>query len=261
MRFRLFVKFLFLLSPLSLALGQEFPMASDFGISGLTVNEKNVENFCDIYSQFYLDSSKNSFFEENCSSGKSSISFTSLLDTSVMISFDFSYRTEISFYLERLGQRCSEAYPNDSTYGTPGTHQFSEVLYFEMMRLQKIGIIENDSSFLDAELKKTIASAISSKLKCPDDIDWAYGGIGPGCCSLVESPSAISLRPKAVRNFKAVKISQGRFHIDGVLNGAEFFLFDLNGKLLKREVFRGLAIEVPMFPAILEIDGKAFFLK
>ncbi len=261
MRFRLFVKFLFLLSPLSLALGQEFPMASDFGISGLTVNEKNIEVFCDIYSRFYVDSSQTNFFEESCSSGKSSISFRSLLDTSVMISFDFSYQTEISFYLERVSQRCSETYPNDSTYGTPGTHQFSEVLYFEMMRLREIGIIENDSSFLDAELKKTIASAISSKLKCPDDIDWAYGGIGPGCCSLVESPSAIFPRSNASRNYKAVKIFQGRFHIDGVLNGAEYRLFDLNGKLLKREIYRGSAIEAPMFPVILNVGGKVVLLK
>lgn len=261
MRFRLFVKSLFLLSPLSLALGQEFPMASDFGISGLTVNEENIENFCDVYSRFYVDSSKNSFFEEYCSSGKSSISFISLLDTSVMISFDFSYQTEISFYLERVNQRCSETYPNDSTYGTPGTHQFSEVLYFETMRLRKIGIIENDSSFLDAELKKTIASAISSDLKCPDDIDWAYGGIGPGCCSLVESPSAVFSRLNASRNFKTTKISGNRFRIAGVPNGSEYRLFDLNGKLLRREVYRGSAIEIPMFPVILDIGGKALLLE
>lgn len=261
MRFRLFVKSLFLLSPLSLALGQEFPMASDFGISGLTVNEENIENFCDVYSRFYVDSSKNSFFEEYCSSGKSSISFISLLDTSVMISFDFSYQTEISFYLERVNQRCSETYPNDSTYGTPGTHQFSEVLYFEMMRLRKIGIIENDSSFLDAELKKTIASAISSDLKCPDDIDWAYGGIGPGCCSLVEFPSAIFPRSNASQNFKATKVSRNRFRIAGVLNGSEYRLFDLNGKLLKREIYTGTAIEIPMFPLILDIGGKALLLE
>lgn len=261
MRFRLFVKSLFLLSPLSLALGQEFPMASDFGISGLTVNEENIENFCDVYSRFYVDSSKNSFFEEYCSSGKSSISFISLLDTSVMISFDFSYQTEISFYLERVNQRCSETYPNDSTYGTPGTHQFSEVLYFETMRLRKIGIIENDSSFLDAELKKTIASAISSDLKCPDDIDWAYGGIGPGCCSLVESPSAVFPRSNASRNFKSVRVSGNRFRIAGVPNGSEYRLFDLNGKLLRREVYRGSAIEIPMFPLILDIGGKALLLE
>ncbi len=261
MRFRLFVKFLFLLSPLSLAFGQEFPMASDFGISGLTVNEKKIENFCDVYSRFYVDSSKNSFFEENCSSGKSSISFISLLDTSVMISFDFSYQTEIAFYLERVNQRCSETYPNDSTYGTPGTHQFSEVLYFEMMRLQKIGIIENDSSFLDVELKKTIASAISSDPKCPDDIDWAYGGIGPGCCSLVESPSAIFPRSNASRNFKATKVPGNRFRIAGVPDGSEYRLFDLNGKLLKRDVYTGAAIESPMLPAILDVGGKAVLLE
>ena len=77
----------------------------------------------------------------------------------------------------------------------------------------------------------------------------------------MESPSAIFPRSNASRNFKAVRVSGNRFLIAGVLNGSEYRLFDLNGKLLKREIYTGTAIEIPMLPVILDVGGKAFLLK
>ena len=77
----------------------------------------------------------------------------------------------------------------------------------------------------------------------------------------MESPSPIFPRSNASRNFKAVRVSGNRFRIAGVPYGSEYRFFDLNGKLLKRDVYTGAAIESPMLPAILDIDGKAVLLE
>ncbi|PBC66631.1 hypothetical protein BGX14_2258 [Fibrobacter sp. UWS1] len=146
------------------------------------------------------------------------------------------------------------------TVGTPGTHQFSEVLIFELLRFQELGVITNERDSFEIQLKDTLASMIARKDYCPD-LESTDGMIGPNCCSLVESPSAIPMRFFVQNTFRVSKISQGKFHIDGVALGSPYKLFDLNGKLLRSGVLRGRTIAAPLSPAVLEIGGKKFLLR
>lgn len=242
----------FLMNEFSIAY-EEFPIASFY--TDLKINYGKISSACEIISSYQIES----FLDYSCD--ENSILYASPLDTTVSVGVMFA---DGFFWLDRFTQYCEGNLGNGwTTAGKKGTLPFSEILAVEFMRWQDLGIIGISKDSAKIFITQMIDS-MKKQSRC-EDIDLADGSGSvfnlPGCCSLVESPSAISLRPKAVRNFKAVKISQGRFHIDGVLNGTEFFLFDLNGKLLKREVFRGLAIEVPMVPAILEIDGKAVLLK
>lgn len=161
--------------------------------------------------------------------------------------------------MARAFQNCVGPYPEDSTAGTPGTHQFSEVMLFELLRLQECGIIEMRRDSLETLLLSAILQVKAKNKKCPD-LDWGVYGetsgagdspIGPGCCSLVESSTAIPRVSKISRDIRAEKVSAGKFRLWGVTLGAEVSVFDLNGKVLLRKNFDGGLLEIPNVPAVV----------
>ena len=234
------------------------PAAYDLSISPVKINKELLATFCVEYSQKYIEDPSFSF---NCNSSDRSVDFESFVDKSVWISFENYQDSVFTVNMERTTQNCSETYPNDTTYGTPGTHQFSEVLKLETLRLQDLGILEDKKDSLEELLDTLIAEMKNSKLKCSEDIDWAYVGIGPGCCSLVESPSAISLHSFVRNHLHSTKISHGKFRIDGADLGTPYRLFDLNGKLLRSGVLQSREVTTPSSPAILDIAGKRLLLQ
>ena len=44
------------------------------------------------------------------------------------------------------------------TTGIPGTHQFSEVLIFELLRFQELGIIKNNRDSFELQLNETVTN-------------------------------------------------------------------------------------------------------
>ena len=239
------------------------PFCGDFWLDFIQIDTSKVqENICEVYADAFVDSTKKEDFlgRENCFYGGGTLGILSQLDTTVAF-----YINDIKlgpyFYITRNQQACEgESLAWLETVGTPGTHQFSEVLIFELLRFQELGVITNERDSFEIQLKDTLASMIARKDYCPD-LESTDGMIGPNCCSLVESPSAIPMRFFVQNTFRVSKISQGKFHIDGVALGSPYKLFDLNGKLLRSGVLRGRTIAAPLSPAVLEIGGKKFLLR
>lgn len=237
------------------------PGSPDILIDSLKLDTIQAKNICQIYPKNFVDNNKKTFFDENCFAENSDIDFVSLLDTTVAF---FIYWEKNAFWITlwRNYQQCSETYPNDITYGTPGTHPFSEVLKFELTRLQKIGVIKNDIEEFKILVEKWITEKTATNKKCPGSIDWATTGIGPGCCSLVEASTAIRFqRMQQSTEVFAHKLTGNIFRIESVSEQAAYRLFDLNGKLLRTGKLSGMQIKLPTLPAILEIEGESILVK
>ena len=248
----------------SFSVGQ--PLISDLGFASLKIDSSAMESACEIYAQYFVDSSQKEKFIYDCAD-RNGIGFNSLLDSTVRIYFTGD-ETEQILEMTRISQNCVGPYPEDSTVGTPGTHQFSEVMMFELLRFQECGIINIQRDSLELLLVSAIAQIKAKNKKCPD-LDWgSYGEnsgaqwlFGPGCCSLVESPSAISNILKISRDIRAEKVSAGKFRLSGVPLGMEVSVFDLNGKLLLRKNFDGGFLEIPNVPAVARVHGNWFWMK
>ena len=237
------------------------PCTPDISIDSLKLDTIQAKSICQIYPKDFVDDNKKAFFDENCFAENSEIGFVSLLDTTVAFFISWE-KNAFWITLWRNHQQCSETYPNDTTYGTPGTYAFSEVLEFELTRLQTLGIIKNDIAEFKILVEKWIAEKIATNKKCPGTIDWATTGIGPGCCSLVESSTAIrSLRLEKSDELFTYKLTEKFFRIEGVPEYAAYRLFDLNGKLLQTGKLSGMSLKIPTLPAILEIGGKSILVK
>lgn len=237
------------------------PCTPDISIDSLKLDTIQAKSICQIYPKNFVDDNKKAFFDENCFAENSEIGFVSLLDTTV--AFFISWEKDAFWItLWRNYQQCSETYPNDTTYGTPGTHPFSEVLKFELTHLQKLGVIKNDIEEFKILVEKWITEKIATNKKCPGSIDWATTGIGPGCCSLVETSTGIRFQ-QLQKNEKpfAHKLTGNVFRIEGVSEQAAYRLFDLNGKLLRTGNLSGNQIKLPTLPAILEIEGRSILVK
>ena len=248
----------------SFSVGQ--PLISDLGFASLKIDSSAMESACEIYAQYFVDSSQKEKFIYDCAD-RNGIGFNSLLDSTVRIYFTGD-ETEQILEMTRISQNCVGPYPEDSTVGTPGTHQFSEVMMFEFLRFQECGIINIQRDSLELLLVSAIAQIKAKNKKCPD-LDWgSYGEnsgaqwlFGPGCCSLVESPSAISNILKISRDIRAEKVSAGKFRLSGVPLGMEVSVFDLNGKLLLRKNFDGGFLEIPNVPAVVRVHGNWLWMK
>lgn len=237
------------------------PCTPDIFIDSLRLDTLQIKNICQIYPEKFLSDEENSFFEKNCLMFESEVGFVSLLDTTVAV-FIYWEKTNFWITLRRNNQQCSEVYPNDSTFGIPGTHKFSEVLEFELTRLQKLGIIKNNFEEFETYINKWITEKIKSNKKCPGDIDWATTGIGPGCCSLVESSDAIHIsQTHKSDRFFAHKLTKNVFRIEGVPENSAYRLFDMNGKRLQAGNLSGNRVELPPLPVILEIEKRAVLVK
>ena len=248
----------------SFSVGQ--PLINDLGFASLKIDSSAMESPCEIYAQYFVDSSQKEKFIYDCAD-RNGIGFNSLLDSTVRIYFTGD-ETEQILEMTRISQNCVGPYPEDSTVGTPGTHQFSEVMMFELLRFQECGIINIQRDSLELLLVSAIAQIKAKNKKCPD-LDWgSYGEnsgaqwlFGPGCCSLVESPSVISNILKISRDIRAEKVSAGKFRLRGVPFGAEVSVFDLNGKLLLRKNFDGGFLEIPNVPAVVRVHGNWLWMK
>ena len=248
----------------SFSVGQ--PLISDLGFASLKIDSSAMESACEIYAQYFVDSSQKEKFIYDCAD-RNGIGFNSLLDSTVRIYFTGDETAQI-LEMTRISQNCVGPYPEDSTVGTPGTHQFSEVMMFELLRFQECGIINIQRDSLELLLVSAIAQIKAKNKKCPD-LDWgSYGEnsgaqwlFGPGCCSLVESPSAISNILKISRDIRAEKVSAGKFRLSGVPLGMDVSVFDLNGKLLLRKNFDGGFLEIPNVPAVVRVHGNWLWMK
>ncbi len=240
----------------SFSVGQ--PLINDLGFASLKIDSSAMESACEIYAQYFVDSSQKEKFIYDCAD-RNGIGFNSLLDSTVRIYFTGD-ETEQILEMTRISQNCVGPYPEDSTVGTPGTHQFSEVMMFELLRFQECGIINIQRDSLELLLVSAIAQIKAKNKKCPD-LDWgSYGEnsgaqwlFGPGCCSLVESSTAIPRVSKISRDIRAEKVSAGKFRLWGVTLGAEVSVFDLNGKVLLRKNFDGGLLEIPNVPAVVRM--------
>ena len=241
----------------SFSVGQ--PLINDLGFASLKIDSSAMESACEIYAQYFVDSSQKEKFFYDCADGNG-IGFNSLLDSTVRVYFTGN-EIEQALEMTRTSQDCVGPYPEDSTAGTPGTHQFSEVMLFELLRLQECGIIEMRRDSLETLLLSAILQVKAKNKKCPD-LDWGVYGetsgagdspIGPGCCSLVESSTAIPRVSKISRDIRAEKVSAGKFRLWGVTLGAEVSVFDLNGKVLLRKNFDGGLLEIPNVPAVVRM--------
>ena len=61
----------------------------------------------------------------------------------------------------------------------PGTHQFSEVLIFELLRSQELGIIKNNRDSFELQLNETVTKMIERNDYCVD-LEFSDGVICPG---------------------------------------------------------------------------------
>ena len=248
----------------SFSVGQ--PLINDLGFASLKIDSSAMESACEIYAQYFVDSSQKEKFIYDCAD-RNGIGFNSLLDSTVRIYFTGD-ETEQILEMTRISQNCVGPYPDDRPVGTPGTHQFSEVMLFELLRFQECGIINIQRDSLELLLVSAIAQIKAKNKKCPD-LDWgSYGEnsgaqrlFGPGCCSLVESPSAIFKILKISRDIRAEKVSAGKFRLSGVPLGMEISVFDLNGKLLLRKNFDGGFLEIPNVPAVARVHGNWLWMK
>lgn len=174
-------------------------------------------------------------------------------------------------YIRREKQTCKKPFSSNEAEGTPGTAQFSEVLFAELMRLQKYGVIQNNRDsleiFLNAEIEK-----MKEAYPC-NDIDLVfyneeyganYGGWPSerGCCSLVNTSSnmlpTITFTTASIR---ATKTGKNKFYIHGAEKGSSYTLLDLNGKVLKQGVLLSQIIQTPTLPAVLKIQNQIIMLK
>jgi hypothetical protein len=51
------------------------------------------------------------------------------------------------------------------------------------------------------------------------------------------------------------------FVVKGVSSDATFYLFDLNGKMLKQSILKNGSFETPTLPVVLKIHKKTFLLQ
>ena len=238
------------------------PHFGDFDFDFLKVDtSKSTENICEIYADAFVDSSQKNYFLENCFHEGGEVGFLSILDSTVALYISAINTEKPSFFMTRNQQACVGASLADlETTGIPGTHQFSEVLIFELLRFQELGVIKNNRDSFELQLNETVTKMIEKNDYCVD-LEFSDGVIGPGCCSLVESPSVISNILKISQDIRAEKVSAGKFRLRGVPFGAEVSVFDLNGKLLLRKNFDGGFLEIPNVPAVARVHGNWFWMK
>ncbi len=256
--------FLFLLIFLCQAKAMNFePETYDLNFQTLRFNTgKFSDAFCDFINL------KNNNLSTKCEIHPSSLAYHSPEDQTVFLDITLA-DSLVTIYLYRSTQLCENPFNiNGNVSGTKGTLPFSEVLFAELMRLQRYGYLENPADSLEAFLKNEM-----DKMKgvggCPDiemityfENSGAKSPIGPGCCSLVESSTAIrSLRLQKNEKPFAHKLTGNVFRIEGVPEHAAYRLFDLNGKLLQTGKLSGMSLKIPTLPAILEIGGKSILVK
>ena len=255
---------LFAIAVLSEALFAMAPKTIEIVFKSLKLDESKIkESLCDsVYSG--LPKTETARYRALCFSDLDIIEYNSPVDYSVL----FTYESN-GFTLRRQNQTCKNPILSDDAEGTPGIAQFSEVLFVELMRLQKYGFIQNDRDSLETFLIDEI-SKMKDATHC-EDIDLVIydeesGAEGPGlgeqgCCSLVNSPSALPAISWAPSNIRITKTGENGFSIQSAKIGSAYTLFGLNGKVLKQGVMLSRVIQTPTLPAVLKIQERTMLLK
>ena len=197
------------------------------------------------------------------------IEYNSPLDYSVVFSIDLYEAAYLK--VRRENQICKDVSTGAVAEGTPGTAEFSEVLFAELIRLQKYGVIQNNRDsleiFLHQEIDKmkNVSGCKDIDLVFYNEDEGGYYVIGPAmanCCSLVDSSkTSLPLVKFNSIGVRVLKIGKNRFYLQGVKNNATYTLFDLNGSVLEQGWVRSGFIQTPMLPAILRIQEKTIMLK
>ena len=261
---------LFIVAFFSINLFAESPKTNDITFRYLKVDASKIgEEICDsIYSN--ASNGNRTKYRRFCWVDGSDMEYNSPLDYSVVFYFSaWGYGDGSFLEVRRTNQTCTDSYQG-KVEGTPGTAQFSEVLFAELMRLQQYGVIKNDRDSLETYLKTAIEK-MKEAYPC-EDIDLAsydeYNGgyflrdDSKSCCSLVNSSqNALPTILFDASNIHVVKMGTNRFYLQNTENGTAYTLFDLNGKVLKQgRVVSGI-VQTPMLPVVLKIHNQIFRLK
>ena len=229
----------------------------------------NTELGANICDSIYAGIPEKERFEYRrlCWAEASGMEYNSPLDFSVVFYLSLESDYEGIFLTVRRDKQICNA---GKTEGSSGTAQFSEVLLAELMRLQQYGVILNDQDslkvLLNTEIKRmkeaTSCTDIDGILyEQYDESNFDYWGQKSGCCSLVNSSSAVPAISWAPSNVRVAKMGKNRFLIQGAKMGSAYTLFDLNGKVLEQGALLSRMIQPPMLPAILKIQERTMLLK
>ena len=255
----IFTEFLFAVSP----------KTNEIIFKSLKIDVSQIgDEICDsIYAG--LPKFETSRYRALCVAMGNVIEYNSPLDYSVVFSIDLYEAAYLK--VRRENQICKDISTGAVAEGTPGTALFSEVLFAELMRLQKYGVIQNNRDSLEVFLlqeidkMKNVSGCKDIDLVYYNEEEGAYYLIGPdmaNCCSLVDSSrTSLPLVKFNSIGARATKIGENEFHLQGVKNNATYTLFDLNGSVLEQGWVRSGIIQTPMFPAILKIQEKTIMLK
>ena len=156
------------------------PYIRDFEFDFLKVDTSKItENICETYADAFVDSTQKSYFFENCFHDGGDVGFLSLLDTTVALYISAINTERPSFAMTRNQQACEGPSLADlKTTGLPGTHQFSEVLIFELLRFYELDFIENNRDSFEFQLNETVRKMIARDDYCVD-LEFTDGIIGP----------------------------------------------------------------------------------
>lgn len=226
-------------------------------------SEKISADYCDSIMSLWPKQKLNDDFE--CSVDDFSVRYNSPEDPSIFIIVNYdSSNTEISLY--RTNQVCKDPFQSIDADGISGTVYFSDVLFVELMRMQRFGIIFNNhdslENFLKSEIKRMKSSSVCDDIEMIeyDEFEGSDHVLGPSCCSLVEKPLHVSSNIGFGNARKLNKIGRNTFIVYGN-DIDEYRLFDFNGKLLYSGKLYSRVIKVPILPSILKINGEIFLLK
>lgn len=271
---RIFFKSILFAVSIFYSLSMAQPMTLGLYFTSLKVNQKKMADYCGNISELYTSTYGDKFNDDCVSDSMTNnnlmggIRVISLLDSSVEIYF-YGDASSQGVEIVRRTQNCVGPYPEDSTVGVWGSHQFSEVFETELLRFQENGVIELPKDSLKIVIKKTVDTILKNNHRCIDMDQSEYselensGGslLGPGCCSLVKSPDALPSVAWTPSSIRFTKMGESRFFIHGIPNGSDYTLFDLNGKVLKQGAMLSKTIQPPMLPAILKIQNQIMMLK
>ena len=251
------------------------PSVMDLYFTSLKINQEKMAEYCTNVSKQYEAIWKNNPIEYYCNSSSTAkdylnggIRAVSLIDTTVEIYF-YGDSSNQWINLTRITQNCVGDYPKDNAVGVPGTHQFSEVFEAELMRFQENEVIFLSKDSLKKVIDKAVNAMIEKNKRCVDldlssyeEPNGSSGSLlGLGCCSLVNSPSALPAISWAPSNIRITKTGENGFLIQSAKIGSAYALFDLNGKVLEQGALLSRTIQPPMLPAVLKIQERTMLLK
>ena len=257
-------KILLAIITFSVFLFAESPQTNEINFKSLNIDVSRIDDaLCDsIFSEPI--NAKTAEYRALCKADGNGIEYNSPLDYSVV----FVLENDNYVSVRRESQTCKGPFLSGEAEGLWGKAQFSDVLFAELMRLQKYGVVVNNAdslkNFLLTEIEKMKDASPCEDIDMVfyDEENGAYYITGPGCCSLVEPTEKIKKEIKLVLQITRVeKIKEGVFYVHGIKKGAGYAIFDVNGKLLDQGINQTGLFRIANYPALLRIQNQYFVLK